>query len=266
MKTLAKFLSFIFLLIICTSCKKTEIKPNICNMTYYKGFSDFNGSYTYNSQNQLTQCAKTNDVGGMRFEYNAEGKLYRCYNKLNRLSFSNYPTSSYAEYTYGDNVITEKYYKTESYTYDGSGRILQEETRYDLDAQGKILKRTDVYILYGETNTYSRYEYNSNGNISKEYFFADYNWSGKEELRIEYTSYDNNKNPFFQNEALRILAYSGSFSHMMSKNNPITMISYDYDSKGNTYKYQYTNSYDYNNGDYPTSSLTGGAVYQYECK
>lgn len=264
------------------ACKKKEdakpnipsLIPNACNLVKLQEGAPrmtepVNYVLEYDSQDRLIKSTQIVQTGSAvtTFEYNSNNKLSK--SSYYFPSTAVYPYQ-YAEYTYTTNLISVRWYTKDIAT----GNYVQDptDTQYELDVQGKLLK-----ISYPATANsvarYLRYEYNVEGNVSKEYSFVGVDAQSKESLEGEFTSYDTKRNPLYENETLRIIRSSiiggvipMTGGRVLSKNNLL---------KGRRFEVTYDYTYTYNDKNYPLTAsnnpsvgntLESAITYEYKCK
>jgi YD repeat-containing protein len=189
-----------------------------------------------------------------------------------------YFTSSAIEYDNSDRVIKiigEDYELT--YEYNSQGKIILEKYSAEYDPSNPnsySYQRSYAYNASGflvkiewDAKNYERYEYDSNGNLIKQYMQTS---SQSEYLRVEYLSYDDKKGvymdfPFQSNTYLGLSQVYGIVTTVRpfeNKNNITSMKIYQADGSSTTQNIAYS----YNDSGYPTSITGMNVSFTYECK
>jgi YD repeat-containing protein len=198
-------------------------------------------TYSYNSSGLVdTIVVKFQSLTSVTvITYDAQGQLMELINDFHHVTFQIGTNGKPLSETIHDQ--------------DAGGSDFSEVISYTYDASGNLQKAAL------DANTYSRYEYNAQGNVSKIFTRA----GSTETLSFEYTSYDDKKNPL-TNVPFQVSVIEGGSSgpriavdyypHLMTNN----FLSVNF--SGSTH----TATYTYNSANYPLTG--GGATYAYYCK
>jgi len=265
MKKTKLILTLILLNVILFSCSSDdssnnpEPEPTTSKLVKTEKISETRKvDYTYNSNDLISSLNGTyNSFGYISdFTYDSE-------NRLTEWNYQETGSSSYSDtytYTYNSNGLLSSYSANSedvTITYNGNTITLTGQIEGDTNAQAELeLDNNGLIIKLTESNQYTNFGYDSNGNL-----ISAKSYDNSDNLLSEFIiQYDNKTNPFYgQLESIYIERfieffwefdgiYIGGFegySFPFLKNN-ITSIN---EVSGGTTSFSYT----YDNENYPTN-------------
>ncbi|TAE18298.1 MAG: hypothetical protein EAZ95_04670 [Bacteroidetes bacterium] len=184
------------------------------------------------------------------FEYNSAGKIIKhsIYDVSNALA-------GYQTFVHVSNTLIT----FEQFTRANSGSNLEQDVangRFEFDANGNLTK-----FQYAD-DAYYRSEYASNGNATKTYHKVG---NSPEYLFVEYSEYDDKKNPFYENFGMKLFLASDNIHLALGKNN---LRKYKQYLSDGSLMFSENIDYQYNNQGYPTSTTSDGETYAmtYDCQ
>lgn len=202
MKSYIISICLLFILLYNSACNKNNNEPDSGGtlLSQIKETEQINGNtsvstnvYSYDTNNKLISV-----VGGLDstlFDYDSQGQLLgeRYFNKVAGPVYN------------------------ETFVYDTQGRIIKKtgtslqanldinDHSYGYDINNNIIADSVHNGNKPEIISYNVYEYNADGNLSKEYYYSNVNGITQLDTSFEYT-YNDRVNPYYQN---RLAFYFG---------------------------------------------------------